>query len=298
MFGLIETLNSPLGWRWLRNRGRTRELASRLLAKLYHHRLQKFLTGDWKFPVSQNTLTGIAVSLTSWKPRLQALPLVLMGLLLQQPRPKRIFLWLTPEDTTSLDQILKERFEAEGVEFRSCENLGPHKKWLPLVREGWEEPFVICDDDIFYPADWLQNLIAEDRNDAYVGTRAHQMNLCADDLAGYECWSRDVAWSEEASEFYFLTGCGGAVIHPERIGPKYRDWTKIQAACPKADDIWLKAAHLDAGIPVYKTRFSFPCLEVPGTGDSALLGTNVDDGGNDKQLGILKELWVATRKRT
>lgn len=288
---MLDFFNGPSAWRLMQNRGRTRAMVSLMLARAQEHVLQAFLKGKFTPQLSVNAPTDVAVSMTSWRPRLETLPLVLMGLLLQRLRPKRIFVWLTPEDMSFLNENIKERFEVDGVEFRSCENLGPHKKWLPLVREGWEEPFVICDDDIFYPPIWLENLAAEDRNDAYVGTRAHRMTLCADGLAGYECWTRDVAWSGEASEFYFLTGCGGAIIHPDRIRPDYLDWGKIQNACPKADDIWLKAAHLDAGIPVYKTRFSFPCLEIPGTGGSALLGTNVDDGGNDKQLGILKELW-------
>lgn len=289
---LLNILNSPLGWRLMRNRGRSRALASRILARAHQHALQAFRKDDWEPPVTPNTSSEVAVSLTSWKPRLQTLPLVLMGLLEQNLRAKKIFVWLTPEDLKFLDEHTKERFEVEGVVFRSCENLGPHKKWLPLVREGWDGPFVICDDDIFYPTNWLANLLAEDRGDAYVGTRVHRMVFNQSGLAGYETWSRDVEWSGECSHSNFITGCGGAVIHPERIGPDYRDWGKIQNACPKADDIWLKAAHLAAAIPVYKARFSFPCLEVPGTGDSALLGTNVDAGGNNSQLGILKKLWA------
>ena len=287
---MLDFLNGEFAWRLMRNRGRTRAMVSLLLAKLYYHRLQKFIKGDWTPPFGPNASAGVAVSLTSWKPRLESLPLVLTGLLLQKLRPKRIFVWLTPEDLKFLDEGVRERFTAEGVDFRPCENFGPHKKWLPLVREGWNEPFVICDDDIFYPSGWLENLIAEDRDDAYVGTRAHRMTLFGDELAGYESWARDIAWSGEASEFYFLTGCGGVVIHPERIGPDYRDWGKIQNACPKADDIWLKAAHLDAGIRVYKTRFSFPCLEVPGTGESALLTGNVNSRGNDIQMQVLRKL--------
>lgn len=295
---MLNFLNSPVAWRLMRNRGRTRELASRVLARSHQQRLQVFLKGDWKMRGAGDGFSNVAVSLTSWKPRLETLPLVLMGLLEQNLRPKKIFVWLTTDDLKCLDESIKKQFETKGVEFRSCENLGPHKKWLPILREGWDKPFVICDDDIFYPAGWLQNLIAEDRSDAYVGTRAHRMTVDKNGLTRYEAWNRDVACTGEPSDWHFLTGCGGAVIHPERIGLGYRDWGKIRATCPKADDIWLKAAHLDAGIPVYKTRFSFPCLEAPGTVGSALLGTNVDDGGNDKQLGILKELWAATSKRT
>ncbi len=287
---MLDFLNGPLGWRLLRNRGRTRAFASRIFAKCYHQRLQKFIEGDWKPPVAQYSSGGVVVSLTSWKPRLGTLPLVLFGLLEQSLRPDKIFVWLTAEDLAMVDGSLKERFQAEGVEFRSCDNFGPHKKWLPLVREGWEESFVICDDDIFYPENWLGSLVAEDRAEAYVGTRVHRLCLVDTELAGYESWSRDIAWNGEASHSNFITGCGGAVVHPGRIGRAFRDWDRIQALCPKADDIWLKAAHLDAGVPVYKTEFSFPCLEIPGSEDSGLLRHNVDACGNDAQLQILREV--------
>jgi hypothetical protein len=286
----LNLLNGPLGWRLMRNRGRTRALASRILEKCYHHRLQKFIEGDWKPPVAQNSSGGVVVSLTSWKPRLGTLPLVLMGLFLQQQRPQKIFVWLTPEDFRFLDESFKEQFHAEGVEFRPCENLGPHKKWLPLLRESYEKPFVICDDDIFYPSNWLSSLMAEDRAEAYVGTRVHRLCLVDRELADYEAWSRDISWTGEASHWNFITGCGGAVVHPGRIGRAFRDWDRIQALCPKADDIWLKAAHLDAGVPVYKTEFSFPCLEIPGSEDSGLLRHNVDACGNDAQLQILRKV--------
>ena len=56
-----------------------------------------------------------------------------------------------------------------------------------------------------------------------------------------------------------------------------------------SDDIWLKAAHLASGIPCYKTQFSFPCLEIPGSEASGLLLTNVDQSRNDQQMAIVKK---------
>jgi hypothetical protein len=93
-----------------------------------------------------------------------------------------------------------------------------------------------------------------------------------------------VSWQPEPSNKIFITGCGGAVIHPSRIAEEFRDREAIFEKCPKNDDIWLKAAHAVAGIPCYKTRYSFPCLEIPGTGATSLMQTNVDNGGNDSQL--------------
>jgi hypothetical protein len=192
-----------------------------------------------------------------------------------------------------MDPLVIDKFSAHGVRFEACDDLGPHKKWLPMIESGTRDPFVICDDDILYPRDWLGRLIHEDRRDAYVGVRCHEIRY---DSAGiplsYEKWSRDVAWEPEPSKDLFITGCGGAIIHPERIRDEFRDRGAIFEKCPRADDIWLKAAHAAAGIPCYKTRYSFPCLEIPGTGESSLMQTNVDAGGNDRQLEAVRQYFL------
>lgn len=295
MLGFIESLNGPLGWRVLCNRGRTRAFVSRLLQKKTQRRLDAFLSGDWQPSAAVSEKRGFAVCLTSWAPRLEALPLTLICLLEQKVAACEIFVWLTVEDLIRLQPSVREAFASRGVNFRTCENLGPHKKWLSMLQMGYDRPFVICDDDIFYPRAWLGSLVEEDLSDAYVGTRVNRMAARGSDLSGYESWCRDIAWDGKPSVWNFVTGCGGAVIHPERIGSDFRDWGRIQNECPKADDIWLKAAHLAAGVPVYKTRYSFPCLEIPGTSDSALLAGNVDSGGNNRQLGVLQQEWAKIR---
>ena len=216
------------------------------------------------------------------------LPLVLLTLLQQRVRPDTVFVWLARDDFAVLDRDMLARFSANGIRFGICDDLRSHKKWLPLIEEGIQCPFVICDDDTLYPEDWLEQRTLEDREDAYVGTRCHEVRV---DPAGlpvtYAEWNHDVGWRKYPSHEIFLTGCGGAVIHPERIGVAFRDRKKIMALCPSADDIWLKAAHLANGVPCYKTRYSFPCLEIPGSEATGLALTNVEGRGNDKQIGNL-----------
>jgi hypothetical protein len=185
-----------------------------------------------------------------------------------------------------------EKFSAHGVRFETCDDLGPHKKWLPMIEGGAKKPFVICDDDIIYPRHWLRNLMAEDRADAYVGARCHLIQYEGNGFpAPYSQWKHDVIWQSEPSHNLFITGCGGAIIRPNRISAEFLDRNAILAKCTRNDDIWLKVAHAAAGIPCYKTRFSFPCLEIPGTGSSSLMQTNVDAGGNDSQLFKVRDLF-------
>ena len=184
-----------------------------------------------------------------------------------------------------MDQAIIERFSDYDVRFRICDDIKSHKKWLPLIEDGFTDSFVICDDDTLYPDDWLKQLTEEDRRDAYVGTRCHEIHYNpAGAPARYDQWKHDVGWRESPSHDLFITGVGGAVIHPDRIGKSFRDREKIMRLCSNSDDIWLKAAHVDAGVPCYKTQFSFPCFELPGSLGSSLLRTNVDAGYNDVQI--------------
>jgi hypothetical protein len=283
-------LNGSIGARLLRDRGRSREWVARQIVGRRLKGLQRLLADPEAVRPAGRTV-GISVSLTSWLPRLEVLPLVLLGLVEQTVRPSAIDVWLTAEDEALLDSFLKAAFARHGVRFRTCDDLGPHKKWLPLVESGVRGAFVICDDDILYPCDWLERLTLEDRADAYVGIKCRRMRWSPDGaLLPYVKWDKDVKHGQSPSRDLFITGCGGAIIHPDRLGNKFRDRQKIANECPRADDIWLKAAHVAAGIPCYKTKYSFPCLEIPGTMASGLMPSNVDRGENDAQMLVLREV--------
>lgn len=282
-------LNGNLGWMIMRDRGRIRTAVANRYSDHLRRLYADFMRGEW-IPLDSKA-SVFSVSMTSWRPRLPDLPLVLLSLLQQSVRPPLINVWLATSDFDLLDSSVKERFAPYGVRFAISDDLGPHKKWLPMIEQGTREPFVICDDDILYPRDWLKNLTHEDRDDSYVGVRCHRIQY---DVAGiplpYSEWSKDIRWEPTPSSDLFITGCGGAIIRPARLAEEFLNRARILECCPKADDIWLKAAHAAAGIPCYKTRYSFPCLEIPGTFETGLLQTNVDDGGNDNQVKAVGKL--------
>ena len=255
-----------------------------------------FLRDEWR-PIISREVSGYRISLTSWRPRLPYLPLVLLTLLQQTLRPKEIVVWLTVEDYKTLAESIRERFGGFGVHFQVCDDLKMHKKWLPMVEEGHREPFIICDDDIIYPKEWFAALVAEDRSDAYVGAKCHRIIFGPQKaIASYSAWEKQIRTDGQPSHQVFITGCGGGVIHPDRILKKFLDRDDLFKNCPKNDDIWIKAAHLAAGIPCYKTWYCFPCLELPGTDDSGMAKMNVDNGGNDEQIRNLEQYFSMISK--
>lgn len=267
----------------LRNRGRTRNFFSQNLTKLMREKLKKVENGSLKLPTSGTHGTP-PVSLTSWLPRYSSLPLVLLNLLEQDLLPSRIIVWLASKDYDSLDKNLISIFEQSIVEFRRTKNFGSHKKWLPLTLSS-NDPFVICDDDIFYPSFWYRSLIESDDGQTYIAHRCHRLEISPNkDFLPYEKWDKDIEKSTVSSHRLFAVGCGGALIYPERISSRFRDWETIARLCPKNDDIWLKLAHFDSKIPSRKSFFMFPCLEYTDTQEVGLLQTNVNLGGNDRQI--------------
>lgn len=267
----------------LRNRGKLRHFFSQNITILMKKKLNSVENGSLKLPTS-GTLGTPPVSLTSWSPRYSSLPLVLLNLLEQDLLPSRIIVWLSSKDYDLLDSNLISLFEKSIVEFRRTKDFGPHKKWLPITLSS-NAPFVICDDDIFYPSFWYRSLIESDDGQTYVAHRCHRLNFSLEkNFLPYKLWEKDIGKSTISSHRLFAVGCGGTLIYPERISSRFRNWETIARVCPKNDDIWLKLAHLDSKIPNQKSPFMFPCIEYEDTQPVGLLHTNVNLGGNDRQI--------------
>jgi hypothetical protein len=263
----------------------------RTLRKMLH----LFDSGEW-VPEPTPKKTEYSISLTSWHKRLDTLQLTLISLIRQNVRPASINVWLVNDDIQLLPHTIIARFSQHGVVFETCPDYRSHKKWLPMVLSGRKHPFVVCDDDIIYPRNWFGKLISEDRSDAYVGCKCHRITLQKGGLPmPYSKWIRQVYRTAQPSHFLMTTGCGGEILHPNRIPSDFLDWERILKSCPKSDDIWLKAAHLAADIPVYKTKYCFPCLELPGTDETGLALSN-DAGEKDRQITNMKEEFLKIQK--
>jgi hypothetical protein len=147
-------------------------------------------------------------------------------------------------------------------------------------------PFVICDDDIFYPSDWYESLIREDDQASYVAHNCHAVGYdeVNNQILPYHRWEKSIKEGGQISQGIFAVGCGGTLIYPDRIGAKFKDWQLINKLCPKSDDIWLKMAHLEKQIPGKNTNYFFPIIEYLDTQSVSLMNTNVNQNQNDLQI--------------
>jgi len=231
---------------------------------------------------------GVVVSLTTYARRIGVVHLVIESIARGHVTPSRLILWL--DDHGILDDLPKplRRLQKRGLEIRQCENYGPHKKYYSFVER---EQFLICplvtaDDDVIYPASWLEGLIEANRDypkcvNCY---RARKVKLCDGRIAPYREWR--ICDSDVPSVMTLATGVSG-VIYPSSLLEVLKEaGTKFQTLCPRSDDLWLHVWAIRSGYEVRQVQrqaIHFP--HIPGTQVTSLYLENcAENDGNDRQI--------------
>jgi hypothetical protein len=230
---------------------------------------------------------GPVVSLTTYEPRWASVHYTIESIGAGALRPSRLVLWIAPSVLELGTPEPLQRQIARGLELRTCEDLGPHKKYYPIVADGaLDRALVTADDDVLYWGDWLQRLAqaAALRPACIHAHRAHVMSF---DTQGrflpYHAWP--ACRSTVPSALHFTTGVGGVWYPPAMQAALHRAGDGFRACCPRADDIWLNAVAFRAGILVRQTSAFSPLLfEIPGTRAHGLAQGNRESGGNDVQM--------------
>jgi hypothetical protein len=230
---------------------------------------------------------GPVVSLTTYEPRWERVHYTIESIGSGRLRPSRLVLWVAPSVLAlGMPQALRQQV-ARGLEIRSCEDVGPHKKYFAMVNEAVApRGLVTADDDVLYWHDWLETLAAAaQQRPAFI--HAHRASVMSFDGAGaflpYLDWPP--CRSTQPSALHFFTGVGGVLYPPAMQQALQRAGDGFRVVCPRADDIWLNAVAWRSGIAVCQTRaFSRLLFEVPGTRAHGLARENRDSGGNDRQL--------------
>lgn len=228
----------------------------------------------------------VVVSLTTTPRRLPLVHLAIECIARGTLRPRRLVLWLGDEATAAAPGPALERLRARGVEVRYAQDVGPHTKYYPalaLCRPG--TALVTADDDILYDRAWLRDLVtAHHRHpDDVIAHRAHRVALEDGTIAPYNAWPP--CDDTDASILHFATGVSG-VLYPAHMVTALADaGTAFLGCTPKNDDVWLHYVAARTGTGVRQVRSSprhYP--STPATFRSRLSASNVDDGGNDRQI--------------
>lgn len=244
---------------------------------------------NWRSNTPVTCKGGPVVSLTSYSTRVDAVFLTLESIAAGELKPSRLILWLDEaERLANLPDSLK-RLQLRGLEILACANYGPHKKYYPFVAtQVLDVPLVTADDDVLYPAYWLQGLVAAAQKapGTIICYKARKIDLTADGFGRYTAWSIWLGF--EAQFWVFAIGVSG-VLYPLSFLQVLKEQSdSFMESCPKADDIWL---HLNALRHDYRVKQisvrdeHFPSL--PGTQDIALFKSNIKQGENDRVIKLL-----------
>jgi hypothetical protein len=242
---------------------------------------------------------GPVVSLTSYGKRARTVGFTIESIARGTLRPSRLILWLDEPQLLRQLPLTVRRLQRRGLEVRSCENYGPHKKYYPYVasQTTFDAPLVTADDDVIYPRDWLANLVAahDSAPDVVHCYRARVMVLGSAELLPYASWPD--CDSTEPSHRNFSVGLAG-VLFPARVQQDLKhSGDAFRASCPRTDDIWLNLHAQRAGARVRQLRARPEhFMLLPGTQSGALLHGNVQSG-NDAALRALYDASELARLR-
>lgn len=226
----------------------------------------------------------LIVSLTSYAARFATLEHTLRAITRQTVQPDRVILWLDECDRDALPDAIRQM---EGVQIAFCPEWRSFKKIVPTLLDHPEAYIVTADDDVYYPADWLQGLVGAVHDGARIACyRGHRVVMAGDAPAPYDDWQHNIAGPVQAANV-FLTGVSGVIYAPDVFqGDVTRDDLFTRLA-PSADDVWLHWMHRLAGVEARKIGPKARILEWDGSQATNLRQDNRQGNGNDRAIAAL-----------
>jgi hypothetical protein len=168
-----------------------------------------------------------------------------------------------------------------------CQDHGPHTKFVHALRAFPHADIAICDDDTWYPPDWLTRLVAAQRPGEIPCHRLHRIAFDeAGTPLGYRSWEHDIE-GPGVSPAYFPTGVGGALLRCDRFDPTVLDMAEARRLTSTNDDIWLYFMARLAGTIFRHTGWTDPLVTWAGSQGSALWRLNVAENGNDASMSAM-----------
>jgi hypothetical protein len=227
----------------------------------------------------------LVVSLTSYPPRFCTLALTLRSLLRQTVRADRIILWIAPADMPHLPNNVLD-LKNSGLEIRATDDIQSYKKIIPALALFPDAFICTADDDIYYPASWLEQLMDGVSKDDRVVTchRAHEITFDSQGrFEPYDQWSFDTPRRGKSSGFLPTSGAG-ALYPPGAFSPEVLNREALLALCPRADDIWLYWMGRMVGATYRTIGQRRDIINWAGSQNVSLYNHNVIEGGNDEQI--------------
>ena len=233
----------------------------------------------------------LVISLTSYPARFPQLFHTLRCLLNQTVTPDAVIFWCAHEDMAALPpEILG--LKSHGLQIAPCDDLRSYKKLIPALIENPARYIATADDDLHYPADWLERMV--DTILAHPGRiaahRAHRVAFSPEGTPRpYRYWKKNIAGAIEGADI-FATGCGGVLYPPGSLHEEVALSSKFLSLCPTADDVWFYWMARMKGSLVRHIGPKTRIVEWPGSQKTNLRSVNLGNAlvnGNDTAVSAL-----------
>lgn len=182
----------------------------------------------------------LAVSMTSFPPRIRRSWFAVESLLQQSARPTRIILVLSDEEFPGrrLPRMFR-RLKKRGLEILWVERNGKSfDKLLPVATLLSTTAILTVDDDKLFPRHYLKEMWARHREDpsAVIGWRGWEMKSYDGEIHYGKGWVR--ATSKTPPQRLLMPGGGGVLYPPGSLNPRAHSLEEALRVAPTADDLW------------------------------------------------------------
>lgn len=198
----------------------------------------------------------VVISLTSFPVRMKTVPYTIETLLSQSYRPDEVILWLAEEQFPNRDDDLPyrlRRLQQYGLTIKWCNDIRSYKKLVPTVQLYPNDIIVTADDDVYYPPQWLSNLISSYQKDKSA-IHCNRGNVIKTDSNGYplpyNSWGLYFLSTSCVGYNILMTGVGGVLYPPYSLYEDVIDADKFMVLSKDADDLWFWAMAVLQGTPI------------------------------------------------
>lgn len=187
----------------------------------------------------------VIISLTSFPARMPYIHRCLYSLMNQEVKPHRIILWLAegqfPNGMNDIPEKVKELLPL-GLEIRWVkEDLRSYKKLLPALKAFPDAIIVTADDDLYYPKDWLKDLLSAYRKQPSGIHSQLITRLGMNDDGIIDQIPRTAEMNDTSSYFNKLLGGSGTLYPPHALNNEVLNLEVMRQTAPSSDDVWFWA---------------------------------------------------------
>ena len=233
---------------------------------------------DWRY----------VLAVTSHPARFDALAQVLKDLKNQILQPTQAILTVAENDLDKLPASIKEMQSAGALEIKSCHDLGPGKKLIPLLAHQ-ELPIVVIDDDLILPPDLTLQLMIQHHlyPNAIIASRTHQATRDKDgNLLPFSQWQKQFDDGDGPATNLLATSGAGTLFPKGALHPDAFDEDLYRQLTFHTDDLWWYVQARRNGTLVRRIPGVRPLEFIPESQEVGLWNTGNKDR-NDENLAKL-----------